>query len=131
LPALRNRATQLLGVSGLAASFLGGIAHPATGQPLGVWGWFAVAVFVVTAGLCLWLLWPRRFFRAPKSSALVSWAETPDVSRADMDRDLALYVGQKYAVNRKRMDRLSNFYSAAVVALLIEIAAFVIDLWSR
>jgi hypothetical protein len=50
LPALRNRATQLLGVSALAASFLG-LAHPATGQAFGVWGWFAIAAFVVTKAL--------------------------------------------------------------------------------
>jgi len=57
--------------------------------------------------------------------------ETPNVSRADIDRYLAVYMGQKFEVSRKRMDRLSNIYSATVVALLIEIAAFVIDLWSR
>jgi hypothetical protein len=45
-----HRATQLLGVSALAASFLG-LAHPATGQAFGVWGWFAIAAFVVTKAL--------------------------------------------------------------------------------
>ena len=129
LPALRNRAAQLLGVSGLAASFLGGLARVPSGQPIGVWGWVAVLAFITTAALCLRLLWPARFHRGPTPSALVAWAEEGD-SLAEMQRNLALHMQRKYEENRDKLDGLSRWYSATVVGLLVEISAFVIDLWS-
>lgn len=66
----------------------------------------------------------------PQTSALVEWAETPGVSLSEMQRDLALHMQKKYGENRHKLDRLSKWYSATVVGLLVEITAFVIDLWS-
>lgn len=129
LPALRNRATQLLGVSGLAASFLGGLARVPASQPIGAWGWVAVLAFVATAAMCLRLLWPGRFHRGPRPSLLVGWAES-GAPLTEMQRDLALHMQSKYKENRSKLDALSRWYSATVIALLAEITAFVIDLWS-
>jgi len=129
LPAIRTRATQILGVGGLAASFLGGLALR-SGQQLGPWGWVAVAAFTVTAVLCGILLWPRRLYASLEPAILVEWAERPDAAVADMTRDLALYMGQKYDANRKTLNRLSWLYCAAVIIVCVEIAAFIIDLWS-
>lgn len=129
LPALRNRATQLLGVSGLAASFLGGLARVPASQPIGAWGWVAVLAFVATAAMCLRLLWPGRFHRGPQPSLLVDWAES-GAPLPEMQRDLALHMQSKYKENRNNLDALSRLYSATVIALLVEITAFVIDLWS-
>lgn len=128
LPALRSRATQVLGVGGLAASFLGGIALRGE-QRLGSWGWVAVAAFTATAVLCLVILWPRRFYASPQPAQLVEWAERPDATTVEMTRDLALHMGEKYDANRTQLDRLSRFYCGAVVTLCAEIAAFIIDLW--
>lgn len=130
LPALRNRATQLLGVSGLAATFLGGLSRMPAGQPIGLWGWVAVVAFVVTAAMCLRLLWPGWFHRGPTPSELVKWAETPGASLPEMQRAMALHMQKKYGENRKKLDGLSRWYSATVVALFVEISAFVINLWS-
>ena len=46
-----------------------------------------------------------------------------------MVRDLALYMGQKYVANRAKLDALSWVYAGMVVTLLVEIAAFIVDLW--
>lgn len=129
LPALRNRAAQLLGVSGLAASFLGGLVRVPSGQPIGAWGWAAVIAFVVTVGLCLRLLLPVWLHRGPTPSRLVAWAEEGD-SLAEMQRNLALHMQKKYAENRITLDRLSRRYSVAVIGLVVEVAAFVVDVWS-
>lgn len=129
LPALRNRAAQLLGVSGLAASFLGGLTRVPAGQPIGVWGWVAVVAFVATAAMCLRLLWPVWFHRGPAPAALVEWAAEGDCL-PEMQRNLALHMQRKYRENRDKLDGLSRWYSATVVGLLVEISAFVIDLWS-
>jgi hypothetical protein len=129
LPALRNQATQVLGVAGLAAAFLGGLAL-ADGQSLETWGWVAVGGFVATACLAMIILWPRRFYAAPDPARLVAWAETTGVTQSQMVRDLALYMGIKYDANRAILDRLSRLYSCTVFTMLVEIAAFIIDLWS-
>lgn len=128
LPLLRNRATQLLSVSGLTAGFLGGFAF-SRDVPMSFWDWLAIATFVVTAGLCLALLRPRRFYMSIKPGELIKWAETPGVSAQDMKRDLALHMGKKYEINRERLDSLSKLYTASIIALLIQIVIFVINIW--
>ena len=130
LPALRTRATQLLGVSGLAASFVGGFGAASRQPPNGP-GWAALGFFVVTAGLCLVLLWPRAFYDAPKPFQLVAWAETPDVTLKEMQKRLAEVMSEKNDANRERLDRLFMVYSWTVVALSLEIVALVLTVWSR
>ncbi len=57
---LRNRAVSTLGMGGLAASFLGGLAIR-DGAAVTCWTWLAVSAFVVLAVMCVATLWPRRF----------------------------------------------------------------------
>jgi len=130
LPALRTRATQLLAVSGLAASFVGGLVGDTGRQSLSWVNWAALGSFVITAGLCLVLLWPRKFYDAPKPPQLVAWAETPDITLETMQKQLAESMSEKNDVNRKRLDRLFRYYSWTVVALSIEIIMLVLTVWS-
>lgn len=129
LPAVRARATQILGLAGLAASFLGGLAlRP--GQGMSAWSWTAVISFLATAVLTAVILWPRRLYASQEPAILVSWAEQGDVSCAEMTRDLALRYGEKYDFNRSVIDRLSRFYCVAAVTVCLQVLALVLDVWS-
>lgn len=128
LPALRTRTTQVLGLAGLAASFIGGLALR-TDRGMNTWGWVAIAAFVVTAGLCAALLWPRRLYGPPDPAKLVEWAERSDTTMADMTRDLALHYSEKYDLNRDRLDRLSTIFCCVVIATCVEVVVFVVALW--
>lgn len=127
---VRNRSVSLLGMGGLAASFLGGLTLR-DGAPVTVWTWVAVAGFVVLAVLCAMVLWRRRFHVSQSPAVLVQWVEHHGASRSEMERDLALWLGRKYDENRVSVDRLGRLLSVASIAFLIEIAALIIDLVRR
>jgi len=127
---VRDRAGSILGMGGLAASFLGGLSIR-DGADVSVWTWLAVIAFVALAVLCVIVLWPRRFHVSQHPGELVAWAEEDGASVADMERDLALWLGKKYDENRPIVDWLSLMYSAASVAFLLEIVALILDLMSR
>jgi hypothetical protein len=61
---------------------------------------------------------------------LVEWVEKGE-SEPNMKRDLALHMGQKYDENRRLLDKLALVHGGATVSLVIEVAAFMIDLWSK
>src|SRR5581483_7947088 len=110
------------GMGGLAASFLGGLTLR-NGAEVTWWTWAAVAAFVVLAVVCSRVLWRRRFHISQNPAVLVQWAEHHGASRAEMERDLALWLGKKYDENRISVDRLGRLLSVASIAFLIEIAA--------
>jgi len=64
-----------------------------------------------------------------KSTELIKWAETPGVSESDMARDLALHMSAKYEITRAHLDSLSKLYTGAIIALLVQITFFVINIW--
>lgn len=127
---VRNRSVALLGMGGLAASFLGGLTLR-NGAPVTPWTWVAVAAFVVLAVLCAAVLWRRRFHVSQDPAVLVQWAEHHGASPTDMERDLALWLGKKYDENRVSVDRLGRLLSVASIAFLVEIAALIIALVRR
>jgi len=45
-------------------------------------------------------LWPRRFHVSQRPAVLVAWIEEHQASPADVERDLALWLGEKYDDNR-------------------------------
>lgn len=124
---VRNRAIATLGMGGLAASFFGGLAVR-DGAPVTGWTWVAVAAFVASAVLCASVLFRRRFHVSQHPTVIVQWAEHHGATRSEMERDLALWLGQKYDENRSGVDRLGRLLSVATIAFLIEIAALVTDL---
>jgi hypothetical protein len=127
---VRDRTVSTLGMGGLAASFVGGLAIRG-GSDVSGWTWLAVTAFTTLAVLSVIVLWPRRFHVSQDPGKLVAWAEENGASAADMERDLALWLGKKYDENRPKVDWLGVIYTAAMVAFLIEIAALVLDLMSR
>lgn len=127
---IRDRCVSILGMGGLAASFLGGLAIR-DGADVSRWTWLAVIAFVALAGLCTFVLWPRRIYLTMHPGELVAWAEEDHASTSTMQRDLALWLGKAYDDNRPTVDRLSRLYTLAAMAFLVEIAALIYDLMSR
>jgi hypothetical protein len=124
---VRNRSMQLVSVGGLAASIVGGLA--ALGGPkLGIWGLYALGAFAVIVFLCVWIWWPREMWTTQKASTLVEWAETPDVTRSDMDKELAEYLDSQYTANAKLAQRLMKGFTCQLVFLLIEIGFVTVGL---
>ena len=124
---VRNRAVSLLGMGGLAASFLGGLTLRDEEAVTG-WAWLAIAAFVVLAVICAMVFWRRRVHVSQHPTVLVQWTEHHGASRDEMERDLALWLGKKYDDNRVSVDRLGRLLGAATVAFLIEIVALLLDL---
>ena len=124
---VRSRAVSLLGMGGLAASFLAGLTLRDE-ETLTGWAWLAVAAFVVLAVLCALVFWRRHFHVSQHPAVLVQWAEHHMASRDEMERDLALWLGKKYDENRVSVDRLGRLLTVATVAFLIEIVALLVDL---
>jgi hypothetical protein len=127
---VRNRAVATLGMGGLSASFLGGLTLR-NDAPITGWTWFAIAAFVALAVSCAGVLWRRRFHVSQHPRIIVAWAEQHEATRADMERDLALWLGKKYDDNRRSVDRIGRLLTIATGAFLIEISALLIDLVGR
>jgi hypothetical protein len=127
---VRDRAVSTLGMGGLAASFLGGLAIR-DGAEVTVWTWVAVGSFMALACLCVTVLWPRRFHVSQDPAELVLWAEHYGASHGRMERDLALWLGKKYDDNRTRIDRVGQLQSVASIAFLVEVVALFVDLLTR
>jgi hypothetical protein len=127
---VRNRSVSVLGMGGLAASFLGGLTLR-DNATVTAWTWVAIVGFVVMAVFCATVLWRRRFHVSQDPVVLVQWTEHHGASRSEMERDLALWLGKKYDENRVSVDRMGRLVSFASIAFLIEIAAFIIDLLRR
>lgn len=101
------------------------------GASVTAWTWLAVAAFMALALLCVMVLWRRHFHVSQHHKVMVQWAEHHRATHAEMERDLALWLGKKYDENRVGVDGLGRLLTVATVAFLIEIAALIIDLVRR
>jgi hypothetical protein len=129
LDALRTRVGYLLSAATIATSFLGGLAL--RNADAGVW--VGIVLFVVFGALSLRVLWPRAegaegFTAQP--SQLIEWIESydPVPTVATLYHDLALYAEDAYQNNEARhVKPLTDYFRAAIIVLLLEIVAWVID----
>jgi hypothetical protein len=131
LKGVRDRATAVVTVAGLALSLLAGPAlrdpriHPSG------WTIAGVAAFVLLTGVALGILWPRTFIFAQDPQTLVAWAEQQHAQPAEMTRDLALHLKGQYAANRTAIKWMLVGYQVAVALLALEILALLLDLRGR
>lgn len=130
LSGLRDRAGTLLGFAGLASAFLGGLAIR-DGAKLGHWTWVAVAAFVLIALGVLFVMWPRKFTLSLGSPKLVGWVEDDGAELNKMRRDVALWLDDHHTENQKKLDRMYAAYTSAILLLMIEIVALLLDLKGR
>ena len=124
LGGLRAQATTLVTVGGLSATILGGIAR---GGHFTAWTILAVAAFVVLVALSVAVSRPMDTYTSQHPSVLVEWAES-GASADEQERDLALHMENQYDENEARLNGRRRLYSAALVALPIELLFMLIDL---
>ncbi len=127
---VRNRAASLLGMGGLAASFLSSLALR-DGAPRSWFTGLAIGAFATLAVLAALVLWRRRFYVSQRPETLVQWVEDVGASKGEMTRDLALWLGRKYEENRKKIDRMGWLLSGCIVAFVVEVTALLLDQWGR
>ncbi|MEO3939412.1 hypothetical protein V3N99_22110 (plasmid) [Dermatophilaceae bacterium Soc4.6] len=120
LSALRTRTIQLVGIAGVAASVLGGIA--ATGaRPLRWESGVGLVAFLTVVLLAFAVLWPRRLSTSIQPTVLVKWAELASPEQGV--KNLALYLGEKYDANRKKINVLTTLFCTGLGATGVEVLA--------
>jgi hypothetical protein len=130
---LRSRAGILLSAASVATGFLAGVAL-ADDRSLSLWGWGATIAFIVLAGLCVWVLWPRHnWLFSPNPKTLVDHYVDPEgVTLAQAQRKLALYMAEAWDKNKWKMRWM--FWPFRIACVLIGLEAFfwIADLvWGR
>jgi len=118
------------------SSFLGGQALRESGH-LELWSLTTTAVgaFVASAVLALVILWPFEFRFSLSARALIEAVEEHEAKGAtsvgELRRVLALQLEWRYDQNSKRIRRLLWGFEAAIVALVLEVAAWLLVLWRK
>jgi hypothetical protein len=129
LDGMRSRAGILLSAAAIATSFLGGRALTDHGPE--VWTWLAIAGFVGLAISALVILWPRRDWAFSASPGLIVSLYLEDGEPWELPaihRELALHMDHAYELNRARLDHLTWAFRAASSLLVLEVAAWVVNL---
>lgn len=135
---LRNRALALVGVGGLAASFIAGLsaaqpeaAQPGAAQPDGLSLWYigALGAFLLIVAISMSIWWPRKLMTSQDPAILVEWAEMPAIDEQLMNRDMALHLDDQYEANKKIIDEMVNGFCVAIGLLFIEIVCLASGLW--
>lgn len=131
LASMRGYALSVLGVAGLAASFLGGLAIR-DGTEVSIFTWCAIVAFVAVAVLCVTVLWPRQFITTENPQVIIKrWVDESSADNQTQSRALALFMAEHYDSNARTLNKLMRFYCAAIIALLIQILCLIVDLIGR
>jgi hypothetical protein len=137
LEELRSRAGTLLSTAALATSFLGGLTLVAPaineagvfrGARIGGWAWGAISAFLVVAGLTLTILWPYTWRFTIDPVAAVKSAEAEGMDLDELKWDLALYQQANWIDNDKKLAWLYRVYHVGIIALVLEITFWVLDI---
>lgn len=135
LGAFRTRAGIVLSAAAIVTSFLGG-------QSLGTSGfdtlsWVAIGAFAVVGLASVCVLWPddNWQFEAIPNQVITTYIEREDgvdVPLFAIHRDLALHMENSYSSNeRRRLRPLRWAFRIAVIALVAEVAIWLIELATR
>lgn len=125
----RGRAAVLLSATAIATSFLGGIALDR--RTVGPFGVAAIVLFVLVGLACLAVLLPIPGwrFRFTARKLLTIYVEgSPPASLADTHRDLALHADDDVKSNNARIGLLWWAVRAAMLLLILEVTAWLIEL---
>jgi hypothetical protein len=131
---LRSRSGTLLAASALVASFLGSRAlAAANGIEVVSFNGLAVGAFVLLAVLALIILWPFRFGSDLSAAEVIeiidSRADNEPVTAAEAYRELALQLERTYDLNAVKARLMFWLLRAAILALVCEVAAWILVLW--
>jgi hypothetical protein len=134
LDGLRTRAGTVLAAAALVSSFLGGQALRLSAH-LDVWSLTTVAVsaFVGSALLALLILWPFEFRFSLSARALLDAVQQHEAkggtSVGELLEVLARQLEWRYDDNAQKIRWLLWAFEAAIVALIVEVAAWLLVLW--
>lgn len=124
---LGTRAGVLISGAAIATSFLGGQAL--TDGSATCWSWVAIGCFGGLAVMTLIILAPRRSLALTSSAALVDALDNdPTLDDQQVHRDLAVLLEEAFDRTQSRIRRLSLAFGVASLLLVLEIAAWVVDL---
>jgi hypothetical protein len=130
---LRTRVGYLVSAATIATSFLGGLALRANAT---AGSWAAIGMFVLFGLAAAKILWPRaegaEGFTARPSILIETLDADPEQELGPIYRDLALYAEEAHDLNTERhLKPLTDWFRAAILLLMAEIVAWVIDLALR
>jgi hypothetical protein len=133
IDALRTRVGYLVSAAAIATSFLGGLALE---DGAGIGGWVAIGLFVVFGAVSAKILWPRaegaEGFTSRPSVLVETLDALPESESGTVYRDLSLYAEEAHDYNTENhLKPLTDWFRAAILLLMAEIAAWVIDLGLR
>lgn len=127
LDALRTRTGTLLAAAALVTTFIGGRALKGDNS---AWTTVAIVAFVgvVICSFVVLLPWRFHFALAP-SQLVVEYVDSdPQAKPTEMLRDLALHHGTTVENNRRKHAGLFWAFRSAIIALGLEVMAWLIEL---
>jgi len=130
LKAVRDRTAATVGLGGLAATFLGGLALRDE-APLSGWTILGAGAFVALVILMVLTHRTYTFVFSQDAAEIILWAEHYKAGLAEMQRDLALWLFSQFLKNRRTLSCLWRAYQAAIVTLLVQLLALSLDLRGR
>jgi hypothetical protein len=130
LESYQARAATIVSAATIATSFLGTEAFK-SGHISSGWAWVAILCFAGVLGACCIVLWPRFGWEFSVYGEKViddSIESEKPLSAPEIKRDLAIYMSRALKANHPRLRILVWALQAAVIALALEIGAWVVTL---
>lgn len=127
LTSVRQNATALGTLSGLAATFLGKEALSKQAATWDKWEiWIAISSLITTIALVAFLLQPRNVWKLHFSASAIidQFVGRPSFTLADTYEKLARFNEDNYKSNDKQLNRMFILLRLLVVALSIQIGAW-------
>jgi len=128
LKSVRDRATALLSVAGIAAAFLGGLARRDSKAPLAYLTIVAAAAFVAIAFIVARILWWKKVTFAQDPKQILSWIEHAGYSTARVRQAAAYYHAVNYEANRDLLQAMVRDYQVGLGILVVEVVALMVAL---
>jgi hypothetical protein len=125
---LRKRAVELVGIGGLAATFIGGLSASEQ-EGFNYWHIGALVAFGLVVAIAMYIWWPRILITWQNPATLVDWAERPEITQQLMNRDLALHLSEHYKANKEIIDEMVDGFRVAIGLLAVEILCLAVGLW--
>ncbi len=115
----------------VATSFFG--PRVISGSHAGPWAWVAMATFAGIGLSVLAVLWPREdwSFNASAADMIADYVEPHPLEIELVHRDLALHRSASYDQNATQLGKLFFVFRLGLVALVVEVAAWLIALASH
>jgi hypothetical protein len=129
IDSFRTRSGLLLSGAAIATSFLG---QAALERGTTFFTWLAIVLFVALGASVIAILWPRDDWEyAVRPQLLIAnYVEHPEpLEIAEIHRDLALHMDNSYLRNRGQLLRLVWLFRIASILLIVEVVAWVVDLF--